>query len=596
MRLTFWGTRGSLAKPGPETVRYGGNTSCVQIESDSGTLVLLDCGTGAHALGRHLVTRSAQPLRGHLLISHTHWDHIQGMPFFAPLFLAGNTWDIYGPKGFRDSLRESLSGQMQYDYFPVTLDALDADVRYHSLVEGSFVIGDIRVRARYLNHPALTLGYRLEVDGVQVVYSCDHEPHARALADGPGAVTGQDLAHAEFLRDADLVIHDAQYTAAEYPARIGWGHSTMEYACHLCQQAGVKRLALTHHDPNRTDDQLDDVLASLQAKLGECPGIEVFAAREGQTLDLRGVQQPATMDGAPLPSALAGEVLAQDALVLVGLGAENHAQTIAKASAADGIRVIHCRDRDALLQGVRAHAPALVFVDDALQPGIDAITICQEIRGIEPGLTGDLPVIRVGDAPCADACLTDSLTPPFSPHYIRTRIRAWLLRTECRWQPAPIPKQESERLASLHDLGLLDTQPEERFDRITRLATALFDVPIALFSLVDEERQWFKSCIGLDDRQTSREVAFCAHAILETKPLVVYDTVLDRRFADNPLVTGPPHIRFYAGCPLHAPDGQCIGTLCLIDFRPRELGTQDLLRLQDLAALVEREVGASVSA
>ena len=189
MRVQFWGTRGSIAKPGPATARYGGNTSCVEVRSERGTLVVIDCGTGGHALAQKLISGDPKHLRGNILISHTHWDHIQGIPFFDPLFVRGNEWEIYGPKGVRESFREALAGQMQYIYFPIGLEQCAAKIRYHDLVEGTFEIEDIRVSARYLNHPALTLGYRLQVDGATLVYACDHEPHGRMLALGDGEIT-----------------------------------------------------------------------------------------------------------------------------------------------------------------------------------------------------------------------------------------------------------------------------------------------------------------------------------------------------------------------------------------------------------------------
>ena len=216
MHVKFWGTRGSIATPGPTTIRYGGNTSCVEICSDAGTRVVLDCGTGGYALGQRLTGEAGQRADGHILISHTHWDHIQGIPFFAPLFVKGNAWKISGPKGLSQSLRTTLAGQMEHTYFPITLDHFTADISYQDLVEGTLHVGEIKVTTRFLNHPALTLGYRLEADGACVVYCCDHEPHSADLASGRSPIIGLDRRYADFVAGADLVIHDAQYTAQEF--------------------------------------------------------------------------------------------------------------------------------------------------------------------------------------------------------------------------------------------------------------------------------------------------------------------------------------------------------------------------------------------
>lgn len=279
--VKFWGTRGSLPRPGKDTLRYGGNTSCVQVTSPGGSIVVIDCGTGAHDLGNCLMENARRPLRGSILISHTHWDHIQGFPFFAPLFEKGGRWNIHGPSGIGASLRDTLAGQMQSTYFPVNLDELGAELHFNDLGEETFAIDDIRVTAHRLNHPALTLGYRLEMGGVCVVYACDHEPHVRA------PLGEADLRHAEFARGADLLIHDAQYTDAEYAAKNGWGHSTVEYAAEISVLAGVKRLALTHHDPVRTDDELDRIIAKVRANLAEKQSpLKVFAAAEGQVVEL----------------------------------------------------------------------------------------------------------------------------------------------------------------------------------------------------------------------------------------------------------------------------------------------------------------------
>ena len=289
MLVRFWGTRGSMPKPGLSTMRYGGNTPCVEVRSSNGTLVVLDCGTGVHGLGQALVSSGNSPLRGHILISHTHWDHIQGFPFFAPLFKSGNEWHVYGPRSVGSSLRESLSGQMQSTYFPITIDELAAATYYHDLVEQTLELGDVHVTTQYLNHPAPTLGYRLEADGLTIVYCTDHEPHTlRGVAESVGAsAAGKDLRHAQFLADADLLIHDAQYTSSEFPARRGWGHSAVEYAVETAVSVGVRRLALFHHDPLRNDEAVDGLVAGARDLVAQARGAtEVIAAAEGQVLEL----------------------------------------------------------------------------------------------------------------------------------------------------------------------------------------------------------------------------------------------------------------------------------------------------------------------
>jgi phosphoribosyl 1,2-cyclic phosphodiesterase len=349
MRVRFWGTRGSIAKPGPGTVRYGGNTSCVQVRTLAGTLLILDCGTGAHALGHALEAARTGPLRGHILITHTHWDHIQGVPFFLPLFVAGNEWDVYAPRGLRESVRETLAGQMQYTYFPVSLDQFAATVRFHDLVEGTFAIDDVRVTARYLNHPALTLGYRLEADGVVLVYATDHEPHSRALASGDAsALAGEDRRHVEFMTGADLLIHDAQYTAAEYRDKVGWGHSPVESVVAAARAAGAQRLVLFHHDPLRDDAALDLVGAAARRQAG--PDLEVTAAAEGQALDVVPTSVvPGPDRAAPVAAEAAPprEMLARSVLVALDPGplreqllAAVHADDLTLVTPADAADVV----------------------------------------------------------------------------------------------------------------------------------------------------------------------------------------------------------------------------------------------------------------
>lgn len=599
MRVRFWGTRGSIAKPGPGTIRYGGNTACVEVRSDAGTLIVLDCGTGAHGLGEALrPAAGGQPLRGHILISHTHWDHIQGIPFFAPFFQAGGEWDIYGPLGLAEGLREALAGQMRHTYFPISLDQFAATIRYHDLTEGSLRVGDVEVRTRYLHHTALTLGYRLEADRASLAYVCDHEPHARRLAAGSGAIEGADRHHAEFLAGADLVIHDAQYTAGEYPTKVGWGHSTVEYAVAVSRFAGARRLALTHHDPLRTDDALDRIVADVRAEQASTgSALQVFAAAEGESLELGSASEPRpeAAQGEPAAGSLSAASALLDQPVLLGTADPSLARTLALTLQADRIRVLVAPDTGTVLRAFNAERPGLVVLDERL-PEDGGVAACRFIRASSSAQAHEAPIVILArhedPAVGAAAGVTDWLIEPFSAHYLRTRVRAWLLRTRCRWRPAPLPRDEEQRLAALHRLGLLDTRPEERFDRLTRLAAALFDVPIALVSLVDRDRQWLKSHHGLTVSETPREVSFCAYVLLDHKVMVVPDTLLDPRFADSPVVAGEPRVRFYAGCPLILPGGACAGTLCIIDTRPRQLDAAAMRLLRDLGSLVERELAA----
>jgi CheY-like chemotaxis protein len=449
MRVRFWGTRGSLPKPGPSTVRYGGNTSCVEVETADGTLIVLDCGTGAHELGQALLASGKTPLRGHLLISHTHWDHIQGFPFFAPLFDATSEWDIYAPGDLGKRLEETLAGQMEYTYFPVTLEQLDARVRYHDLVEGNFAIDRVRVIARYLNHPALTLGYRLEVGGASVVYAVDHEPHATHQAEaGVGGSTAalpvhrEDRRHIEFLADADLVVHDATYTAEEYPRRIGWGHSTVEYAVDMAVAAQARRLALFHHAPLRDDVAVDRLVAYCRQRArGAGVELEVFAAAEGQVIELAEREHPRlpTRPAAPGlaldetrggPAGVPGlktVLIVDDAPDIVGL--------LIQALRAEGVRLLSAGDGDSALTIARAEQPDLILLDWLL-PGLDGLDVCRALRADPDPKLRDVPVVLITAqtepqhiAAGFAAGATDYLTKPFRIAHVRSRVRGWLLRS-----------------------------------------------------------------------------------------------------------------------------------------------------------------------
>ncbi|MBS0333570.1 MAG: GAF domain-containing protein, partial [Proteobacteria bacterium] len=508
-----------------------------------------------------------------------------GLPFFGPLFVPGAQWDIYAPRGLGAAVRETLAAQMQHDYFPVDLDQLGANIVYHDLVEGELQLDDIRITAHYLNHPALTLGYRLQADGATVVYSCDHEPHDRTLAGGHGKITGQDARHAEFLHRADLVIHDAQYTADEYGDRVGWGHSTVDYAIAVAREAGAKRLALTHHDPTRTDDQIDAYLAQIRAR-EDLGGLEVFAAAEGQRVELRRRAGKVSEEGFRADTALNAALTATTILVVAS--SPEVADPLREAIDKEQLHyeVASAEEAEAAL---RRDRPSLII----LEATPEASALAERIRAQAP----DAPILaalpRGGWPAGAQAFGDEEMAAPFSSSYVRARIRAALLRHACRWVRAEPATDEEARLASLRELRILDTPPEERFDRITRLAAALFDVPTALITLVDESRQWFKSTCGLDAKETPRDESFCAHAVAKRDVLVVQDALRDDRFADNPLVIGRSRVRFYAGAPLIGADGACVGTLCILDRRPRDLDAKALQNLKDLAAIAMAELEAT---
>jgi phosphoribosyl 1,2-cyclic phosphodiesterase/DNA-binding response OmpR family regulator len=569
----------------------------VEVTSSQGTRVIIDCGTGAFDLGRLLQKGGNPPQRGNLLISHTHWDHIQGFPFFAPLFVSGGQWNIYGPTGLGRSLRDGLAGQMEHTYFPISLEEMGANIHFHDLVEGRFEIDDVRITTRYLNHTALTLGYRLDMGGVTLVYACDHEPHAWT----PGTdedVHELDRRHSEFLADADLVIHDAQFTDAEYVTRVGWGHSPVGYVCEMARLAGAKSLALAHHDPSRTDDELDAIVAGLRDDLRrQGDGMKVFAAADGQVVEL----EPAVGTKPFIARGRAAAVVAPgpavtDPLVLIALADDSLARLIEEAAHSAGVHAVRARDGVSVLRLARQYRPPLIFLEDAAGGGIDGLGLCAELRADRDAALHAATIVMVAarerTAEGEAAGVSRWLITPFSCQYARAQLQAWLLRTSCRWIRPSLPPDEEARLAALQELSVLDTKPEERFDRLTRLAAAVADVPIALVSLVDQSRQWFKSHQGLSLTETTREVSFCAHVLASGTALVVPDTLLDERFADNPLVVGGTRIRFYAGFPIFHANGSCIGTLCLIDTSPRHLPAATIQRLEDLAQLVQNELNA----
>jgi len=301
LEVTFWGVRGSIPVPGAETVRYGGNTACVTIEVN-GQFIILDAGSGIRLLGN--AQRAAGQNTGrtlHLFISHTHWDHIQGLPFFASAFVKGNAIRVYGPRLFHVSLEELISTQMEHFYFPIRMNKLDSDISFTELAIGNYsnLLPGIAVETMATNHPVIDMAYKFTANGRTIVYLTDNELYNsdyfnRVLTNRRPTVirSGRQL-YAELLAEvrafvagADLLITDAFFTRDEYRRYgIGWGHSTYEDVFDLAVAAGVKQLCFFHHDPNRGDAALQAIEKDYQRRARRVRTLDaVFAAREGLTL------------------------------------------------------------------------------------------------------------------------------------------------------------------------------------------------------------------------------------------------------------------------------------------------------------------------
>jgi phosphoribosyl 1,2-cyclic phosphodiesterase len=301
MKIKFWGTRGSIATPGLDTVKYGGNTACVEVSNDD-TLVIFDAGTGIRPLGLDLLKRYPRPtkIHGHIFISHFHLDHIQGFPFFVPVYVPGNAFTIYGCEGAGKKLESIFVGQMSPEYFPVTLKEMPAELTFTQLTTRSVQVNGWVVHPTYVNHPGLALGYRLDAGNRKIAYVTDNEPFRYLLrqqgnlepiyddlAKGVVELEREDKNLAAFLRGVDVLIHDAQYTIDEYKTKLSWGHSFYEFALELALQAEAKQLVLFHHDPMRADRELDGILQKCQDVVAKRnKSMLVRAAWEGLEINL----------------------------------------------------------------------------------------------------------------------------------------------------------------------------------------------------------------------------------------------------------------------------------------------------------------------
>ncbi len=294
MRVRFWGTRGSIATPGRNTMRYGGNTSCVEVRADN-QIIVFDAGTGIRSLGLDLVKEfNTRPLTVHIFVSHTHWDHIQGFPFFLPAYEEQNRIHIYGPPGRDKSFDELLRIQMDSDYFPVDLGDMSPNIEVHE-VRQTIQLGRVSIEHFYLNHPALTLAYRVRLGNRDLVYATDNEPYEGSIhASGHKGARDSDLPSyldeklIEFLRNTDLYIGEAQYTDEEYQEKKGWGHSSIESVVRFAVEGNARRLALFHHDPLHDDKFIDRMIRHAQKLVRTYGGkTKCFGAKEGMKIDLR---------------------------------------------------------------------------------------------------------------------------------------------------------------------------------------------------------------------------------------------------------------------------------------------------------------------
>jgi phosphoribosyl 1,2-cyclic phosphodiesterase/CheY-like chemotaxis protein len=301
-RVKFWGVRGSIPVPGSSTVGYGGNTSCVEVRAD-GEIIILDAGSGMRELGIALEEEfGARPIRCTLLISHTHWDHIQGLPFFLPAYQRKNSLRVLGYEGARASLAAVLAGQMETSFFPVSLRDMPSSISIEELKELEFTIGKVKVQARFVNHPGICVGYRLATTNGTIAYFPDNEPYEvlkltqrRSDSDEARAFAADARSKlVEFLRGTDILIIDAQYTDEEYAAKIGWGHGSLSSAVSLAIDAEIRKLFLFHHDPNHDDKMVENMVeAARMLVLESGRPIEVEAAREGAEIWL-GTKTPAS--------------------------------------------------------------------------------------------------------------------------------------------------------------------------------------------------------------------------------------------------------------------------------------------------------------
>lgn len=295
MKIRFWGVRGSIPSPGPNTVKYGGNTTCIEIRTDDNQLIVLDAGTGIFALSQTLLRE--MPVTANVFISHTHWDHIQGLPFFIPIFIPGNTLRLHGafdPISGR-GIEQVMEVQLQYSYFPVREAEMKGNIEYETLMpEQSVQIGSATITPTLLNHPVINFGYRVECNGKSIFFTGDHEPHYNIYppeheshGEYQMLIDEKEQSIIEAMRGVDVLIADSSYTVEEYPSKKGWGHGTFDSSISMARKAGAKVVYCTHHEPTRNDEALEHEFEKVLSRYQKQPGYpEIRLAREGEEIEI----------------------------------------------------------------------------------------------------------------------------------------------------------------------------------------------------------------------------------------------------------------------------------------------------------------------
>ena len=363
----------------------------------------------------------------------------------------------------------------------------------------------------------------------------------------------------------------------------------------VCRDAGVKRLILTHHDPLSDDDAIDRIVEETRARLdAEGSPLEVEAASEGLSIELRGdTNRTAVKAKNHFLAETPIDVASVARPVLLYLSDAEMVQVLTEAIAIEGIPFSLISDDEQLLRAVLEDQPSLVMIEHN-PPQLNGIEIARHLRSGEGTDKIQVPVILVtrGNHPASleSGIATDWLEAPFTLSNARTKIRAWALRAAIRWIRAEIPADEHARQGGTDAQAIVASPPDGRFDRLTRIAAAAFDVPVALISLVEGDRHWYKSRLGPNASDVSRDLDFCSQVVLQKLATIVPDTLQDKRFSGSEKAPDGSRMRFYAGVPLLPGDGRCIGTFCIADTQPRAMSSADMALLHDLGALALREL------